>query len=193
MPSAGPFFAGTAANDASIGFVAWTNTSNATGATDASFAACTYSAPNTGNYLKVTNFGFSVPTGATIQGIVVAVQKKKSAGGDDVIDQAVRIVKGGTIGATDRGTADQWPTPTSDSVPYGSASDLWGETWTAADVNASTFGAAVAPAPADTLFGAGTAQVDAVTITVTYADAGSLVPVRVARRVEVPTDPQFSE
>lgn len=35
-----------------------------------------------GNYLKVTNFGFSIPVGATINGILVEVEQEWSSGGD---------------------------------------------------------------------------------------------------------------
>lgn len=193
MPTAGPNNAGTAANDMSTGFTAWTSTANAIGAVDAAYAPCTYSAPSSSQYLALTNFGFAVPGGATINGITVALQKKKLNSGDDVIDFAARLIKAGTVQSTDRSAAGQWPT-TAGSTTYGGASDLWGGTWTASDVNGSGFGFAIAAGPVDTITGSGTAQVDAVAITIDYTAAGG-APGRalVSRRIESPSEPQFAE
>jgi hypothetical protein len=59
-----------------------------------------------------------------------------------VYDEKVRIIKGGTVGSTDRAVANAWQsTPT--TTIYGGPSDLWGESWTAEDLNASTFGFAI--------------------------------------------------
>jgi hypothetical protein len=57
-------------------------------------------------------------------------------------DNAVRIVKGGSIGATDKSSVDAWPS-TEASASYGGSSDLWGETWEASDINGSGFGLAI--------------------------------------------------
>lgn len=138
MATAGPNYAGTAANDASHGAQAWTNPTNAQGAPDGSYAtqpstqnkedtirlvvagtptgtnkstgaslpttlqfvsyggaadlwgttltpaqvnastfgmvyAITDGAITTSNYLKLTNYGFSIPTTATINGVQVEV------------------------------------------------------------------------------------------------------------------------
>lgn len=52
-----------------------------------------------------------------------------------------RIVKGDSIGSTNRGP--QAFTTTDSTKTFGSSSDLWGETWTVADINASDFGSAI--------------------------------------------------
>ena len=58
-------------------------------------------------------------------------------------DNSVKIVKSdGTLGTTDKATGDEWPS--SDAyVSYGSSTDLWGETWTAEDINDVNFGAVI--------------------------------------------------
>jgi hypothetical protein len=59
-----------------------------------------------------------------------------------VYDDKVRIIKGGTVGSTDRAVANAWrSTPT--TTVYGGPSDLWGETWTYADINSAAFGVAI--------------------------------------------------
>ncbi len=76
-------------------------------------------------YLKATDFGFSLPGTAVVDGIEVLVERRSSAG--SVLDAAARIVKGGVVGASDRSMGGTWST--SDTVvTYGSNSDLWGET-----------------------------------------------------------------
>ena len=72
------------------------------------------------------------------------------------------------IGSEDRGPTDMWTT--SDVYySFGSASDLWNETWTVADINASDFGYIfqISGQPS------GTASVDHVRITVHYTEAGA--------------------
>lgn len=132
--NSGPKSPGTVVDDATIGTVAWNNpdnakTANGVFATDSNVPT---------HYLKATNFGFSIPAGAIINGILVEV--KNRAGFSPLVkDNAIRIVKGGSIGSTERKSADWWP-ETLAYVSYGGPSDLWGETWTATDINASTFG-----------------------------------------------------
>ncbi|MDD5751094.1 MAG: Hint domain-containing protein [Candidatus Peribacteraceae bacterium] len=60
-----------------------------------------------------------------------------------VYDYRIRIMKGGVIGATDKSSPDAWPTGSFAYVTHGSETELWGETWTADDINASNFGIAV--------------------------------------------------
>lgn len=56
------------------------------------------------------------------------------------VDTTVRLVKAGTVvGDNKAATTTQWPNAAAVAT-YGSATDLWGTTWTAAEVNASNFG-----------------------------------------------------
>ena len=55
---------GTMANDNAVGTVAWVNPDNAKISNNA--YATVNSAQSTSYYLKATNFGFSIPTGAPI-------------------------------------------------------------------------------------------------------------------------------
>ena len=71
----------TLANDNSIGVVAWTNPSNA-GASDNSYATAIPSGTQTTYYLKTTNFGFGIPSGATVSGIEASVERKADAVSD---------------------------------------------------------------------------------------------------------------
>lgn len=160
----GPNFPSTATDDSSIGISAWTSPGNVS-ASDDSWAQTTLSALQISHYLKATNFGFSIPVGATIDGILVEWEVSRGLGGNNPKDNAARIVKGGTIGATDRSNATEW-TSTDTFLSHGGSSDLWGETWTPADINATTFGAALSAI--GNVSSPSFARIDAVRITVSY-------------------------
>src|SRR5690606_25279014 len=80
-----------------------------------------------------------VPESASIEGITVEVRK---ASGGYVVDDSVRIVKGGMIGSAERASTTEWGQDFA-WLSYGGPDDLWGETWTPADVNAEDFGVAL--------------------------------------------------
>lgn len=137
---------GTVADDAGTGTLAWTNVGNAK-SSDGFYA--TVKVPSlstaTSHYLKATNFGYTVPSEETIVGIQASIERRESnliLG--EVTDSRVRIVKGGAIQATgDKSTGARWPT--ADTVAHFGGEDLWGNTWTPADVNNSGFGVAISP------------------------------------------------
>ncbi|MFA6416366.1 MAG: immunoglobulin-like domain-containing protein [Candidatus Paceibacterota bacterium] len=136
----GPNNPGTNVDDSSVGKVAWTNRDDNKTSND---KYATTQGMNSGSvtvYLKATNFGFSIPAEAIIDGIVVAVERKASD--KSFFDNAIRIVKEGKVGSEDKSSKDTWLT-TDSTVTYGGPSDLWGETWTSSDINSKDFGLAV--------------------------------------------------
>lgn len=166
--TSGPRNGGTFADDGSIGTKTWASTGNAITSNN-SYATVALNDFEISHYLKATNFGFSIPAGSTINGITVEVEKK-AANPNRVKDYQVRIVKGGTIGPTDRADGSFWGN--SDSyTTYGGASDLWGETWTANDINNNGFGLAFSAQKTVTNGGNVTTSIDHIRITVTYTAA----------------------
>ena len=142
--SQGPL-AGTppATVDTSVGSTTWSSLANLFSATLNSF---TTSNSNTRSYYIVgQGFGFSIPTGATINGIVVTLQVTSNdiTSSGNPREYSVKIIKNNTITGTDKSTLATIPMsgPFEDRT-YGSSTDLWGETWTAADINNSNFGIA---------------------------------------------------
>jgi len=155
----------TVADDSGTGTISWNNTDYAR-VSDDNYAATSSMATNgKTHYLKATNFGFTVPANATILGIKVEAEKRRTT--TAFIDIAARIVKGGVIGTTDRSNASSWPA-TDAYVSYGSGTDLWGTTWTPSDINNSNFGFAIAGQNTGTP-GAPAAYVDHIRITVYYS------------------------
>lgn len=188
--TSGPNSPGTLADDATVGTVAWVNTSNASATDNTNTTFTGGSAPGThSHYLKATNFGFAIPTDATIYGIQMDVERSfTDVSGSSAINDGgvfcsgaaggVKIVKGGTIGTTDMVTASTctaWTT-TDTYVTYGSSASLWGETWTPADINASTFGV-VMNATGFTGGAAPVAKIDHIRMTVYYTapDSGGVL------------------
>jgi cysteine-rich repeat protein len=153
----GPNTPSTVVDDPSTGTLAWTGPQQAAVSDDAPAFAGAPTAELT-HYLKATGLGFALPVGAVIEGIEVDVERKGFA-----FDAAVRIVKGGAIGATDRSLPGDWAALVDVIVTYGGSNDLWGEAWTAADINAADFGFAMSVLVADSI-----ALVDAISITVFY-------------------------
>jgi len=104
------------------------------------------------------------PPRSVIDGIEVLVERRSAAG--TVFDAAARIVKGGIVGATDRSIVGTWSTVDT-IVTYGSNSDLWGEGWTATDINSASFGFALSVDDS-----VDTAAVDQIRATVYYSLCG---------------------
>lgn len=151
-------------NDTSTGTQAWVNPSNAA-SSDNIYTTNFIFPGGDSNYLKATNFGFSIPSNATINDIQASVERKSTLP-VDVFDSKVRIVKGGIIGLTDKSSGTPWPI-TDTIITYGSASDLWGQTWTPSDINASNFGFAISVRDQNADIESAI-SVDQITITVTY-------------------------
>jgi hypothetical protein len=185
--SSAPRNAGTGADDATVGTVAWSTPTNAQGAVNSTYAQASNSTAGTSpqsHYLKLTNFGFSLPVGATIVGIKVAFAGAAMDSGspDDATqkqttDTVVKLVKGGVVSGTNKARADAtWAT-----VAFGGDADLWGLALTKADVEAANFGVVISV----TLFkdssalGSAVAKVDAVEITVYYGTGGGATELKV--------------
>jgi hypothetical protein len=155
-----------------LGFQKWTNPTNAQGAADGNFATATTTGLSTTHWLKATNFGFAIPTTATIVGIQLALARQCEGG--TVRDEVLSPVKGGTpVKAENRASPEHWPVGVTATKIYGGQEDLWGNTWAPTDINATGFGMAVSPR-----MEAATAKVEAFTITVYYLTAEAASGVR---------------
>ncbi len=168
--TAGPNNPSSGTNNTSIGTRAWSSTSNIVSSNN-SDASVSLSRTQISNYLVATGFGFAIPTDATINGITVSIERAEGNRYSSVYirDNSIMIVKGGSIAGTNHAnTTANWPT-TDTSATYGSTTDLWGQTWTPADINASNFGVAVsAIGYASSSTSTETAYIDNIRITVTY-------------------------
>lgn len=167
MSASGPKICQTATDEGSHSGIAWTNPNNIL-ANDGVFATCALGGGDTTSLLLASNFGFAIPGGATILGIQVDV--KRFASGGTVKDNGLFLQKlsGSDVGS-DKSTGVNWA-GASQLDSYGGAADLWGTTWTPAEINASTFGFEIS---GQQVGGAPTAQIDYVQVTVTYSGGSS--------------------
>jgi hypothetical protein len=160
----GPYLATVATNDASIGNRLWEDL-GAIDPNDSQYVQVpSMSGNDVSSYLKTTGLGFSVPSFATVTGFHVNY-RRGALSGTGISDHAVRIVKGGAVKAQDKSSPNVWSTD-ENFYGYGDTNDLWGESWTPADVNSPDFGAALSVEYA----GAGNdwARVDWVYVTVFF-------------------------
>jgi hypothetical protein len=178
MPDTGPLTADSFSTDSNVplqpgfnGTVDWLTPTNAISSNDL-YATATTSGDlgEHSNYLIAQDFDFAIPAGSTINGIVATFERRGASG--DHVDNSIRLVKGGTISGDDKADlVTAWPSVDT-ARSYGSSSDLWGLSWAATDITASSFGVAISVW--DTL-GAGsrTARIDVITMTVTYSAAAA--------------------
>jgi len=128
------------------------------------------------NYFVVTGLSSTVPAGATINGITVKIERYNAGAANDypttIVDSAIYLTKdGSTVIGNNKSTGATWQSSDNNTtVDFGSSSDLWGTTLTAAEVNASTFGVMISPALSvnGQSENGSSAKIDAITITVDY-------------------------
>jgi len=151
----------------------WVNPGNAA-ANDGSLTTSTFivQAGSSGagtEMLLATNFGFTIPDGARIDGVQVTYEMSRSGGTLGTFEYVGRMVLGGTIKNTNKADIATPGTFTGNKV-YGGPTDLWGETLTSALINATDFGmvtgAQVVSIGPNT--DSGLANVDVIDLTVYY-------------------------
>lgn len=162
----GPKSPSAAANRTGLGTIAWANPTNVFTSNDVRATAAVAVGNQLSNFLEATGFGFSIPSDATVLGIVVEVERSAVAGGTFCNDNSVQIVKGGVRQGNQKADiTTQWPTGGDAFKTYGDPRDLWGVSWTPADINGSGFGFQIA------VNGDRTAQVDFIRITVYWTES----------------------
>lgn len=133
-----------------------------------SFPSCFQSSCYYSRGLMASSFGFAIPTGATITGIKAEVLRKASA--ISAVKDTAWLLSGINVTGTSHTSGIFWTMNPLYEV-YGDSTDLWGRTWTDADINASGFGfflKAFNLTPSATTT---TASVDHVRVTVYYQTA----------------------
>lgn len=147
---------GTYANNNTVGTIDWVNMSNVAtdGADAASVNGGLLTAPDVTKYLYASNFGFTIPSTATVTGVVLQLKVSDGNPAVDSIENSIRLFADGAFFGDDKATLGVplsnyaplqggWPS-TAVYFSYGAATDLWGATsLSAGQVNASDFGVGV--------------------------------------------------
>ena len=121
----------------------WINPGNITADDGSEATISNYDSDEFEKTLRSHTYGFTIPGTATIDGIEVIVGRRNSSS-PGVADNIIRLAKAGTAVGDNKSTAVVWPS-TEGAITYGSPTDLWGTTWTPAEINASGFGATLNP------------------------------------------------
>ena len=179
--TAGPNNAGSGANvAASTGNVAWSNPGNAVSSNDSRAIADLGSGGFT-QYLRTTNYGFSIPNDATILGITVSVERNSQ---NSIRDNEIRLLKNSVLNGDNKASSTEWVS-TDATASYGGSSDLWGTTWSPTDINNSNFGVSLRAERFGSGGGNREGRVDAITVSVTYSVQNE--------EPEGPGDPEIGE
>ena len=148
----------------------WKNMPNATASNNlyASFDDKNFDTGRISKRLDLTNFGFAIPAGATLEGVEVEIERHAPAGGAQ--DEVVHLMLAGSPDTTENKalTSTAWPASDPNSYQsYGGATDKWSiGGLSESDVENSGFGACLCvEATADNT----DAYVDHVQITVHYS------------------------
>jgi len=165
----GPNNAGTGTNVGGAGNVDWVEPNSITSpGTPYATAVLTKDSRYT-NYLEGTNYSFSIPSSATITGIEVVINHMSSGNNPSIIDNIVSLVKAGVIMLENKASPTPWLKGKFSTTTYGSSTDLWGTTWTPADINDPNFGVALAVYRQNQGNNLRAAIVDSMNITVYYS------------------------
>lgn len=155
---------------------AWSNPGNIVSSGSATFS---FADGGKSDYLSAYDFDFSIPDGATIDGIAASVTRSCNAdsGTSFTEDYLVSLTFNGGSSATATGSnyaagSTKWPTSGA-AANYGTGTtDLWGASGdlTVANINSSSFGLVLSCATAKS---ADTATVTGVSLTVYFTGGGS--------------------
>lgn len=158
----GPLYPGT--RGTITGGINWANVGNIQSDNNV-YATCNLDNGETSRYIYGIDYGFAIPAAATITGIQVQIKRVSSSGNaNNISDQNVRLVKGGIVQATNYANPAVWNNSVQ-VISYGGAGDLWGTTWTPAEINANNFGATIS---VSSNANNRTAYIDYIRITVYY-------------------------
>lgn len=172
MATAGPNSAGAGATLGGAGN-AWSNPGNIVSSNNLDAFVSNMVITETSEILAATIFSFAIPDGSTIDGITVEVEAADTGTSSDAGITLVRLTKNGTSGVgSDLESGTQGLTNTDTYYTWGGVSELWGTTWTVAEVNASTFGVLIQAVGLE-LDDSGDAFIDHVRITITYTESAT--------------------
>ena len=134
VENTGATLPGTGASEDRDGKEEWKYPTNIT--TEGAYTYCDVVALTYSDWLRASNFGFQIPTGSTINGIVVEINRKGEVALTLSDDAFYLVDASGTNTGGDKASAAKWPTSYT-TATYGSSSDMWGADWAPFEVNNS--------------------------------------------------------
>ena len=114
------------------------------------------------------------PTNACANDFVNTSASSLGCNSGAVYDNAVKLIKGGTVGGNNNASTTVWNIATT-TATYGSPTDLWGQSWTASDINSANFGVVLSAYQKNGDAGAATTTYLAATSTAFSIPAGATI------------------
>lgn len=150
--------------------VSWINPSDALTENNIGSNVVLSASAETSSLLKLTGFGFSIPSNAEITGINVTVKRKANASTstNNVTDYTIRLIKNGLVQGDNKAATNTRHLTGFLTKSYGNALDKWGLALTPNDVNANDFGIAFGVRGRVTTMASINATVDSINMTVFY-------------------------
>lgn len=142
----------------------WTSPSNATDMPDGVCATADPPAMNVNVPITLTQFGFTIPANATIQGIEITATNAHIAT-TTFFSASVTLTKNGSTAINTTSTIDTFQADDCSGVSPNSAggpTNLWNETWFPSQINSTNFGVIYSASPLG-------GRLDAVQVTVYFA------------------------
>lgn len=117
----------------------WSNPATLVGPPDGAVATQNPTGYASNFIIQATGFGLAVS--GNVVGIEVIIRKQQQSNGTGAVrDDRLQLMKAGSPVGTNVSIAADWPSGGLTDVTYGGPTSLFGQTWTAAQVNASNFG-----------------------------------------------------
>ena len=153
--------------------IAWGTTLSAyqtSNNTYGSYGDNSFDANEVSTELQLSNFHFSIPNGSTINGIRLTLEHD-AGGSNDISDLVISLSKtaGTATGSNYASTTAKWSNQDETHL-YGGSADLWGTTWSEAEVEASGFGVVIC-VQTDAEGANEVAKADLVGLEITYTEA----------------------
>lgn len=127
-----------------------------------------YAAPLTNGQftqvLKISDFGFSLPVDARVEGIEVVIIRKGDVSGA-ILDKSVKLMRGHVAVGADLRSRDLWDDNWT-AAYYGDENQDWNQPWTVRDINSAGFGVAISAMSAGVI---ARPQIDEVLVTVHFS------------------------
>ncbi len=156
-------------NSGSSGADAWTNPGNAVSSDDTDAQViCGAPCGFTTQWLSAQNLSQPIP-GSVINGIELRIEASGTltgSGGVSLVNSAV--IKGGVVQETTLILPSPVLTGTDAYMSAGGATELWGLSWSASDINASNFGIAVYATGNNSTFGVVSVDADHMQVKIYY-------------------------
>ena len=117
--------------------------------------------------LVVTDFGLAIPDSATVLGIAFQVDREADEG--FAVDDSVRILKNGTAIGDSRSQSGPGLAKNARQHHVRGNMDLWGASWSPADLRADSFGVSISPKYTGPANAHDRAHIDSVQVEVYYS------------------------